>query len=235
MDVDLKSWQITDTAHGMLLNPRLSDADKDLFRKVLKRDAYTCQYCGFQATEFQEINHKNHDHRDMRPENLETVCALCHRSFHLNMLHLHNAATLIWLPDIPQQTLNRLLRVIFVAKHFSKYPGCKDDPVAQNAYSYIYESLLRQQTQKIASIIDNKEMNDIATVAQILLDIKKEDPEKYKKRHDWLSHIKLLHHPESLEVQTEYWAENLYFKDGQPAFHQWAAWASNLSQNIIRN
>lgn len=46
--------------------------------------ASKCPRCGFEASHpaQMDVHHKNRDHSDNRPENLEVICANCHRLEH---------------------------------------------------------------------------------------------------------------------------------------------------------
>ncbi len=51
-------------------------------KQVLERDRYTCAYCLLVCQKFMQVNHIGaEDTHDL--ENLETVCAACHRVLHL--------------------------------------------------------------------------------------------------------------------------------------------------------
>jgi hypothetical protein len=51
-------------------------------KQVLERDRYTCAYCLIVCQKFMQVNHIGaEDTHDL--ENLETVCAACHRVLHL--------------------------------------------------------------------------------------------------------------------------------------------------------
>nr|MDQ2829004.1 HNH endonuclease [Chloroflexota bacterium] len=50
--------------------------------RILERDGYRCVYCDRAAERGLEVNHISGNSRDDRDENLETVCALCHRVLH---------------------------------------------------------------------------------------------------------------------------------------------------------
>src|SRR5579875_2991112 len=52
--------------------------------QVLKRDNYTCVYCGWKAQRFQQVNHIGaEDNHSL--DNLETVCAACHAVLHIGI------------------------------------------------------------------------------------------------------------------------------------------------------
>jgi hypothetical protein len=57
---------------------------KQVRSQVFKRDNYTCVYCGWKATRFQQVNHIGAED-DHTPNNLETVCAACHAVLHLGI------------------------------------------------------------------------------------------------------------------------------------------------------
>ncbi len=53
-------------------------------QKVLQRDRYTCQFCGFQARIFQEIVNLDCNYTNNRLSNLVTACCFCAQCFLLN-------------------------------------------------------------------------------------------------------------------------------------------------------
>ncbi len=55
---------------------------KQIRKKILERDNYTCQYCGVQRTTFMQINHIDGNPKDHSHENLEVICAACHKITH---------------------------------------------------------------------------------------------------------------------------------------------------------
>lgn len=50
--------------------------------KILKRDNYTCQYCGFRAEKWQIVHHINGDPNNNDEKNLETICPMCNLIHH---------------------------------------------------------------------------------------------------------------------------------------------------------
>ncbi len=45
--------------------------------QVLERDYYICQYCGFQARQYQEIVNLDGNYRNNKLNNLITACCFC--------------------------------------------------------------------------------------------------------------------------------------------------------------
>jgi len=55
---------------------------RQIRKQVFERDYYTCAYCRLVCQKFMQVNHIGaEDNHDL--ENLETVCAACHRVLHL--------------------------------------------------------------------------------------------------------------------------------------------------------
>ncbi|QDH13847.1 HNH endonuclease [Formicincola oecophyllae] len=74
---------------------------------ILKRDKGTCQGCGLAQPTYQEVHHRNHDHADMDPSNLTTLCPWCHQVFHIGRA-AQRGAVLAWLPELTQAQINAL-------------------------------------------------------------------------------------------------------------------------------
>jgi 5-methylcytosine-specific restriction endonuclease McrA len=58
---------------------------KELHRKILERDGWRCQYCGFMSN--LQVHHirSRSRHGDDAEENLITLCASCHKRIHLRL------------------------------------------------------------------------------------------------------------------------------------------------------
>jgi intracellular multiplication protein IcmJ len=111
---------------------------------VLSRDGHTCQAqgCGFVSKPKQnslstwlEVHHVNDDHADNRPENLVTLCALCHAVFHIGLAGVDNRGCLIMAPHISQADLNHLARTLFMAM-------LGDEPALRDTARADYDKLL---------------------------------------------------------------------------------------------
>ncbi len=63
--------------------------------RILERDSYTCVYCGHSQPKGMEVNHIT-GHRDQAPENLESVCPLCHRVLHAGLFAAIHGSLLIF-------------------------------------------------------------------------------------------------------------------------------------------
>jgi intracellular multiplication protein IcmJ len=89
----------------------------DFEKKVLQRDKYTCQFCGFQATKYQEVVNLDGDFNNNKISNLVTCCCFCSQCFFLESVGVggYGGGTLIYLPEISQEQLNSFCHVLFCA------------------------------------------------------------------------------------------------------------------------
>ncbi|CAN5667842.1 hypothetical protein BH23GEM9_BH23GEM9_30470 [soil metagenome] len=74
---------------------------------VLARDNHVCRCCGFRSEQFQEVMVWGST-RD--PERMATACIFCHQAYHLDWVPGMRSGHLIWLPEMDQIELNRLVR-----------------------------------------------------------------------------------------------------------------------------
>lgn len=101
---------------GRPLNPKLID-------QQLRQDDYTCRCCGFRAREFQRVVPSAYV-----PEadsEFVTLCSFCEPCFMLDRAGLSGSGLLIWLPEMPQDRLNHLMRAIYVARATPNHPAAE--------------------------------------------------------------------------------------------------------------
>lgn len=107
-----------------LENKQLEKAEAEFKRmrpKILKRDFWTCQFCGYYSVRhiFQEVHHKDCDHRNNKESNLVTACHFCHMTQHLWYALQCGAILVAW--DYPQVAISRMARVQMQLQ--KRYPG----------------------------------------------------------------------------------------------------------------
>lgn len=103
-------------------SPPISDAVyRSAREQALKRDDYTCRFCGFRSAK-NEVHHANDDHNDHSSENLITACVLCHMAHHIAFAGIKNRGVLIYLDGHPidQGGLNQLVRTLWIAEATAK-------------------------------------------------------------------------------------------------------------------
>lgn len=164
--------------------------------RVLQRDDYTCQYCGFQARQYQEVVNLDNDYRKHHLEDMVTACCFCTQCLFLEAVgkNDYGGGTLIYLPDIGQAELNGLCHVLFCA--------------IANATNYradaqeIYRDLkLRSQAveQKLGEGMSNPSL-----LGQILVDAQLH--ERKGVNEEVLSNLRLLPSRTRFNQQIEAWA-----------------------------
>jgi intracellular multiplication protein IcmJ len=82
---------------------------------IFERDNHTCQYCDFQAFHDMCVVNIDYNYKNNKGSNLITACPFCAQCHFIMMSGSENFAggTMIFLPEISQETLNSICHVIF--------------------------------------------------------------------------------------------------------------------------
>jgi len=165
--------------------------------KVLARDNFTCQFCGFKSPKYQEVHHINDDHRDSSAKNLTTACPLCHSCFHIGLAGYQDAGIIIHLDcDKPptQPELNSLVRTLWISeRHGSKAVATQ----ASNMLARLFR--LNARAASLLGTSDAMALGD---------DLLKMTDEQYRRRN--LSGLYLLPLARGFEPEIEYWGKHVY-------------------------
>jgi intracellular multiplication protein IcmJ len=108
--VNFGGWRI-------FIRRREDKAFQPVANKILGRDNYTCQYCEFQAKDFQEIVNIDGNYMNNKYSNLITACCFCAQCLFIESIGLDEmgGGQLIYLPEMTQAELNSFCHVIFCA------------------------------------------------------------------------------------------------------------------------
>ena len=166
-------------------------------QKVLRRDKYICQFCGFQARQFQEIVNLDNDYTNNRLANLVTACCFCSQCFFIESVGVggYGGGTLIYLPELTQSELNSLCHVLFCA--ITNDTGYKSS--AQNIYrAFKFRSQIVEEKFGEGS-------SDPAIFGQMIID---SGVDKQETRDKLFKNILLLPSRAKFRKQIEQWAAN---------------------------
>lgn len=180
--------------------------------KILRRDDFICQGCGWRSEEFQELHHRDGDHSNYKEANLETLCPLCHQLFHPASATISGGGFMIWLPELSQAELNRLSFPLFWA-----LAAGTSHPLHSAARSTY--AMLDQRRVELESHVGR---SDAASFGQMLLRLSKKD---YDNRVHSMAPIKMLASPKRFQVEVDYWGAVL---SKQRSPEAWIAWAEGL-------
>ncbi len=164
-------------------------------KRLFERDAYTCQYCGFQAKEYQEIVNADGNYTNNKASNMITACCFCIQCLFLQAVGLDEmgGGQLIYLPEMSQSDLNSFCHVLFCA--MGNNTGYQDSATS------IYRSLkFRSQ------LIENKFGSGTSfpsTMGQIIIEYQDRFPDK---KIDILKDIRLLPSNTKFKIQLDAWA-----------------------------
>ncbi|MBN9230721.1 MAG: HNH endonuclease [Legionella sp. 40-6] len=163
--------------------------------KVLQRDHYRCQFCGFQARLFQEVINLDNNYTNNKLNNLVTACCFCAQCFFIESVGVggYGGGTLIYLPELSQTELNSLCHVLFCA--ITNDTGYKSS--AHNIYrSFKYRSQLVEEKF-------GEGTSDPAMFGQLMIDAGVDDEER---RAKLFNNILLLPSRAKFRRQIERWA-----------------------------
>lgn len=181
-----------------LFSARKSDQQFKTFeKKVLERDQYTCQFCGFQAKIYQEIVNLDGNFRNNKISNLVTACVFCTQCFFLESIGLggFGGGILVYLPEFSQAEINSICHVLFCA--------ITNNSAYKNTAQNIYLNLKLR-----AGVVDSKfgeGASDPAHFGHLLIDANHVGEEKLSKM---IEGLRLLPSRARFRTQIEAWASS---------------------------
>lgn len=186
--VNLSGWRL-------FIRRREDKAFLPVAEKVYRRDQYTCQFCGFQAKEFQEIVNLDGNYVNNKLSNMVTACCFCYPCLFLESVGLDEmgGGQLIYLPDMSQSDLNSFCHVLFCAMG----NGTGYQETAQT----IYRSF-KFRSQPIENKFGSGTSNP-AIFGQLILEYELIHPGK---KNDILKDLRFLPAYTKFKVQLEAWA-----------------------------
>lgn len=164
-------------------------------KRVFERDVYTCQYCGFQAKEYQEVVNLDGNYTNNKLSNMITACCFCTQALFLQAVGLdeRGGGQLIYIPEMSQADLNSFCHVLFCA--MGNNTGYQES--AQSIYrSFKFRS----------QIIENKfgpGTSNPTVMGQMIIEYQDRFPDR---KVEILKDIRLLPSHTKFRVQLEAWA-----------------------------
>jgi intracellular multiplication protein IcmJ len=167
----------------------------DFAKKALRRDNYTCQFCGFQARDYQEIVNLDHNYANNKLSNLVTSCCFCTQCFFLESVGTggFGGGTLVYLPEVSQNNLDSFCHVLFCA--------IANDTGYKTTAQAIYRSF-KLRSQPVEEQFGEGSSNP-AVFGQLLVDSGAKNLACYT---DILKPLRLLPSRASFKTQIEHWA-----------------------------
>ncbi len=189
------SLSVTPGAWRAFMARKADKAFLPFIDKILKRDNYTCQFCGFQAKDFQEVVNIDGNYSNNKTSNLATACVFCAQCYFLENVGVggYGGGTLIYLPEISQSNLNSFCHVLFCA--------VTNDTGYKNSAQSIYRNL-KFRAQAVEEEFGEGCSNP-ATLGQLIIDTPNLNKEKMRQM---LKDVRLLPSRGRFKAQVEHWA-----------------------------
>jgi len=164
--------------------------------KILVRDRHMCQFCGFQAREYQEVVNLDENYYNNKLNNMATACVFCTQCFFIEAVGQHDfgGGNLIYLPEMTQAELNSFCHVLFCA--MTNGTGYSD--TSQSLYQ-----TLKFRSQPIEDKFGSG-MSDPCIFSRVLLEYEGKGKEELMKKI--LTNFRLLPSYVKFKKQLERWA-----------------------------
>lgn len=195
--------------------------------KALYRDKMTCQGCGMPTKSTQtlksgmfEVHHLDDDHKNNHPNNLITLCPLCHSVFHIGFAGAKGRVKIIWLPEISQNDLNLMCHILFILQHqrtqeLQPAPGQKDEKKFTEAERKMIVSmgaLAKDAWHQLEAFTEDAErilgdgMSNASRFGEMLAWFGNRHPEDYAKRAQLFHGARALPVYSAWQSQVAHWA-----------------------------
>jgi hypothetical protein len=225
-------------------DPEVKAADsvfQQIRPKVLMRDNFTCQACGFASVSdqhapsgFLEVHHIDDDHHHNEMGNLVTLCPFCHQIFTLGRRGVSFCAIPVWLPEISQAEINLLCHGMF-------FLMCLDDRARNESIvlsesskdrcshvSDMYQQLLSMgdsRLQALANPLTSFDSLEVLSGALIGL-----TDREYALRHLFLGSLRLVPDMTHFKEHINFWADNVWLRGVKP--DGWNALIHQVAESI---
>lgn len=197
--------------HGRINDPaHLKSAHKTLSERSDKE----CHFCLYKS-DLMEIHHKDDNHSNWSPRNLCWACPLCHQVNHAFEAGLMGSK-LIYLPDVKQQTLNHLQRMIIVLIHHGSRLGA----MTQRQKALKVLTLLSQYSASVQKNWESAKLSDFA------LRLHKLPNDSYRKKEVPLGGLRVLFNPAMFEKESVVWAKE--YQDMMPVKDWWTSYEDHV-------
>lgn len=186
--VNLNGWRI-------FIRRRDDKAFLPVAEQVFQRDSYTCQYCAFQARQYQEVVNLDGNYTNNKMSNMITACCFCSQCLFLESVGLDDTGggQLVYLPEISQADLNSFCHVLFCA--MGNGTGYQDSAQA------IYRSF-KFRSQQIENKFGSGTSNP-AAFGQLMLE---HGVNQLENSADILKDMRLLPSYTKFKIQLDAWA-----------------------------
>ncbi len=163
--------------------------------QVYQRDNYTCQFCGFQARQYQEVVNLDGNYGNNKLSNLVTACCFCSQCLFIQSVGVDEmgGGQLVYLPEMSQADLNSFCHVLFCA--MGNGTGYQESAQA------IYRSF-KFRSQQVESKFGSGTSNP-SIFGQLLLENEAKHPES---KVNILQDLRLLPSYTKFKVQLDAWA-----------------------------
>lgn len=164
-------------------------------KRVYERDDYTCQFCGFQAKQYQDIVNIDGNYLNNKLSNMITACCFCSQCLFLQAAGLDemSGGQVIYLPEMSQADLNSFCHVLFCAMGNS------------TGYQESAQSIYRSFKFR-GQIVENQfgsGTSNPAVFGQMIIEYQSRSD---KKATDLLKNLRVLPSNVKFRVQLEAWA-----------------------------
>lgn len=208
LSAKLGSWRMHDEEAE-----QHNDDYQQIRNQVLRRDNFSCQFCGFKSVSeskankitrlysgFLECHHIDDNHANNVPNNVITACPFCHQVFHTGNAGHRSAGNIAFMPYMKQEDINLLFNLLAVTK--------ANDA---SAYHNVVKDIEELFTSFMLAAEDIEPgLSSAANFGSIFIGLSIKDKDAFKKIDSFTWGMRLIPDLDSgvFDKAVEYWASN---------------------------